>query len=123
MFIKYEFSVSDLGLTPTSEHYAREYPLVFDYGRVRVELRPPDEDEQAAGHDSWTTLGESVSEFEPPKRVGWLEPLAEAVAAKIAERERWVTIDGLCTWLGCSMSTTCARRVYRPASPSPAPNH
>lgn len=77
MFFKYEFSVSDLGLTPTSEYYAREYPLVFDYGHVRVEIRPPTEEEQATGYQLWTALGEAVGEFEPPERVGpMFEPLS-----------------------------------------------
>ncbi len=69
MFFKYEFSVSDLGLAPTSEYYAREYPLVFDYGHVRVEIRPPTEDEEAAGHQTWTALGEAVGEFKATKSV------------------------------------------------------
>jgi cold shock CspA family protein len=77
MFFKYEFTVSDLGLTPTSEHYRREYPLRFDYGHVRVEIWPPTEEEQAVGHQSWSALGEAVGEFEPPKRVGpMFEPLS-----------------------------------------------
>lgn len=77
MFFKYEFSVSNLGLTPTSEYYAREYPLVFDYGNVRVEVGPPTEEEEAIGHDSWSSLGKAVGEFEPPKRVGpMFEPLS-----------------------------------------------
>jgi cold shock CspA family protein len=77
MFFKYEFTVSNLGLTPTSEHYAREYPLVFDYGDVRVEIRPPTEEEEATGYQSWTSLGEAVGEFEPPKRVG---PMFESLS-------------------------------------------
>lgn len=77
MFFKYEFTVSDLGLTPTSEHYRREYPLRFDYGHVRVEIWPPTEEEQAVGHQSWSALGEAAGEFEPPKRVGpMFEPLS-----------------------------------------------
>jgi hypothetical protein len=77
MFFKYEFTVSELGLTPTSEHYRREYPLVFNYGEVRVELRPPTDDEQKTGHGSWTTLGEAIGEFEPSKRVA---PMFEMLA-------------------------------------------
>jgi hypothetical protein len=77
MFFKYEFTVSDLGLTPTSEHYRREYPMRFDYGHVRVEIWPPTEEEQAAGHQSRSALGEAVGEFEPPRRVGpMFEPLS-----------------------------------------------
>jgi cold shock CspA family protein len=77
MFFKYEFTVRDLGLTPTSEYYWREYPMRFDYGHVRVDLWPPTEDERTAGHQVWSALGEAVGEYEPPRRVRpMFEPLS-----------------------------------------------
>jgi Helix-turn-helix domain len=34
----------------------------------------------------------------------WVAPLADAVLARIEERERWVTVDGLAEYLRCSKS-------------------
>jgi hypothetical protein len=31
----------------------------------------------------------------------WVSPLTDAVAREMEERERWVTSEGLATWLGC----------------------
>jgi hypothetical protein len=32
----------------------------------------------------------------------WLSAITDAVSSRIVELERWVTVDGLAQWLGCS---------------------
>lgn len=76
MYFKYEFTVRDLALTPAGEYYARDYPLLFDYGRVCVELRPPLESDPA-GYDAWTTLGEALGEYTMPES---LTPMFDSLA-------------------------------------------
>jgi hypothetical protein len=70
MFFRYELTVRELGLTPTSEHYPVTYLLVLNYGDVRVEIRPPTEAETEAGHDAWVTFADALGQYEPSKRVG-----------------------------------------------------
>jgi hypothetical protein len=44
-------------------------------------------------------LSVSVVNLEMPDR--WLSDITEAVRLRIEEQDRWVTVDGLCEWLGC----------------------
>ena len=60
--------------------------------------------------DVWHALGHGarppsvdhnvVMDLTLPKE--WVSPLTDAVAREMGERERWVTLEGLATWLGCS---------------------
>jgi hypothetical protein len=77
MFFRADFTVSGLRLASRGDPNAPDYPLVFDYGQLRVELAPPTVAEEEVGYSSDTGLGSAILERTPPPKVG---PMFEALA-------------------------------------------
>src|SRR5262245_45954777 len=76
MLFKADFTVTGLRLLPRDDVEAPEYPLVFDYGALRVELAPPTDAEARGGYSRETGVGSAALERTPPPKV---EPMFEAL--------------------------------------------
>src|SRR5438128_727910 len=70
------FIITGLRLLPRGEEGAPDYPLVFDYGALRVELAPPT-DADDGGYSRDTGVGTATLERTPPRKVA---PMFDALA-------------------------------------------
>jgi hypothetical protein len=72
-----DFTVTGLRLAPRGDADAPDYPLVFDYGDLRVELAPPTDAEEQRGYSRDTGVGAVTLQRAPARRVA---PMFEALA-------------------------------------------